>query len=245
VRAACEGGMTAFFPCYNDAGTIATMVILTDITLRTLTDDYEIIVIDDGSRDASRRILQELERRYDRLRLVFHEKNNGYGGALRSGFTAATKELIFYTDGDAQYDPQEVKLLVPQMKDGIDWVNGYKIGRSDPVHRRIIGTIYNHIVKLAFGLRLRDVDCDFRLIRKSVFDQVTLDSDSGVICVEMIKKFQSAGCVAAEVPVHHYHRAYGTSQFFNFRRLLQVGVDLLRLWWKLIIKKGNYSALCR
>jgi glycosyltransferase involved in cell wall biosynthesis len=240
VQEKCEGGITAFFPCYNDAGTIATMVILADMSLRTLTDDYEIVVIDDGSSDASRQILRELQSRYDCLRLVFHEKNKGYGGALRSGFAAASKELIFYTDGDAQYDPQEVKLLVPQMKDGIDWVNGYKIGRSDPIHRKVIGTIYNQIVKLTFGLKLRDVDCDFRLIKKSMFDRVTLNSDSGVICVEMITKFQNAGFVAAEVPVHHYHRAYGSSQFFNFRRLLRVGVDLLRLWWKLVVKR-EYS----
>jgi glycosyltransferase involved in cell wall biosynthesis len=240
VQEKYKGGITAFFPCYNDAGTIATMVVLTDMSLRTLTDNYEIVVIDDGSSDASRQILRELENRYTCLRLVFHEKNKGYGGALRSGFAAASKELIFYTDGDAQYDPQEIKLLVPQMKDGVDWVNGYKIGRSDPIHRQVIGTIYNQIVKLAFGLKLRDVDCDFRLIKKSMFDQVILNSDSGVICVEMITKFQNAGFVAAEVPVHHYHRAYGSSQFFNFRRLLRVGVDLLRLWWKLVVKR-EYS----
>ncbi len=229
--------ISAFFPCYNDAGTIATMVVLTDMTLRTLADDYEIIVIDDGSVDASRKVLRDLENRYDRLRLVFHEKNRGYGGALRSGFAAASKELIFYTDGDAQYDPQELKLLVPQMREGTGWVNGYKIGRSDPLHRRIIGRIYHWMVKLAFGLRLRDVDCDFRLIRRSIFDKVALESDSGMICVEMMKKFQDAGFMVAEVPVHHYHRAYGKSQFFNLGRIFRVGVDLCLLWWELVPKK--------
>lgn len=237
MQTGLSAGISAFFPCYNDAGTIATMVILTDITLRNLTDDYEIIVVDDGSTDASRKVLRDLARWYDKLRLVFHDKNRGYGGALRSGFAAASKELIFYTDGDAQYDPQELKLLVPQMKEGIGWVNGYKRGRSDPLHRRIIGRVYHWMVKLAFGLSLRDVDCDFRLIRRCIFDRVALESDSGVICVEMVKKFQDAGFAAAEVPVHHYHRAYGKSQFFNLRRVFRVGVDLCLLWRELVLEK--------
>jgi glycosyltransferase involved in cell wall biosynthesis len=237
MRTRVSASISAFFPCYNDAGTIATMVVLTDMILRDLTDDYEIIVVDDGSVDASRRVLRDLEGRYDRLRLVFHEKNRGYGGALRSGFAAASKELIFYTDGDAQYDPQELKLLMPKLREGIGWVNGYKIGRSDPLHRRIIGRVYHWMVKLAFGLKLRDVDCDFRLIRSSIFDKVALESDSGMICVEMVKKFQDAGFVFAEVPVHHYHRAYGKSQFFNLRRIFRTGVGLCLLWWKLVFER--------
>jgi len=230
-------GITAFCPCYNDGGTIASMVILMDETCRKLTDDYEIIVVDDGSSDQSRKVLEELKVKYEKLRVILHEKNKGYGGALRSGFAAAKKELIFYTDGDFQYDVTELKNLLPAMKDGVDIVNGYKIARSDPLHRKIIGRMYHFLMKLLFGFKIRDVDCDFRLIRRSVFDKVTLTYDSGIICVELIKKIQDAGFKFAEVPVSHYFRAYGKSQFFNFKRILKVGTNILQLWWQLVIKK--------
>src|SRR3990170_8547589 len=100
--------ISAFFPAYNDAGTIASMITLADQTLRELTDDYEIIVVNDGSSDHTPRVLDEMAALFPRLRIVHHEMNRGYGGALRSGFSNATKELVFYTDGDAQYDPQEL-----------------------------------------------------------------------------------------------------------------------------------------
>lgn len=229
--------ISAFFPCYNDGGTIASMVTLMDLTLRNLTNDYEILVIDDGSSDHSREILKELENRHDRLKVICHEKNMGYGGALKTGFYSANKELIFYTDGDFQYDVSELTKLIPEMKDNIDIVNGYKASRSDPLHRKIIGRTYHWIMRSMFSLRIKDVDCDFRLIRKSVFDKIKLEHNSGIICVEMVKKIQDAGFNFAEVPVHHYFRVYGKSQFFNFRRVFKVSKDILKLWWKLVIKK--------
>src|SRR5512138_2370281 len=118
--------ISAFFPAYNDAGTIASMVVLTDRTLRQLTDDYEIIVVNDGSKDHTAQVLSELESVYRRLRVVNHATNMGYGSALRTGFASATKELIFYTDGDAQYDVRELAELVPRMTGEVDIVNGYK-----------------------------------------------------------------------------------------------------------------------
>lgn len=229
--------ISVFFPAYNDAGTIASLVVLADKTCRQLTDDYEVIVINDGSPDHTGDILSELAAKYPNLRVVTHQKNKGYGGALRSGFDHATKDLIFYTDGDAQYDARELALLVPLMTDDVDVVNGYKISRSDPWHRIIIGNIYRGIIKLAFGLKIRDVDCDFRLIRRKDFNKVRLFSNSGTICVEMVKSLQDAGLRFAECPVHHYHRAYGKSQFFNFKRLFKTFRDLSKLWWKLVIKR--------
>jgi len=226
--------ISAFFPAYNDAGTIASMVVMADRTLRQLTDDYEIIVVNDGSPDHTGEVLEELAARYPRLRVITHPRNRGYGGALRSGFAHATKELVFYTDGDAQYDPRELALLLPALTPDVDLVNGYKIQRHDPLHRIIIGRIYHHLVRVLFRLRLRDVDCDFRLMRRRIFEQIDLQEDSGVICVELMTKVQQAGFRIAEVPVHHYHRAYGKSQFFNFRRIARVGRDLVRLWWQLI-----------
>lgn len=228
--------ITAFFPCYNDSGTIASMVVLADMTLRQLTDDYEVIVVNDGSADHSGEILAELQQRYPQLRVVAHEKNRGYGGALRSGFASATKDLVFYTDGDAQYDPRELAILFNALTDDFDMVQGYKIQRSDPINRKIIGRIYHHVVNIGFGLGLRDVDCDFRLIRRSVFDTVRLESDSGMICVELMKRIKDAGFRIVQVPIHHYHRVVGISQFYNWRRVLRTGIDLLRLWYRLVVQ---------
>jgi glycosyltransferase involved in cell wall biosynthesis len=181
--------------------------------------------------------------------VVHHEKNRGYGGALRTGFETASKELVFYTDGDAQYDPRELAALWPALKGDVDFVNGYKISRHDPLHRVVVGRLYHWFVKLAFGLRLRDVDCDFRLMRRSVFDKVRLTRSSGVICVELMKKVQDHGYRIAQVPVHHFHRSYGKSQFFNFPRVARTLRDLAQLWFELVVRrrhlapgKGNASA---
>jgi len=232
-------GLSIFFPAYNDSGTIASLVITALRTARTLTPDHEVIVVNDGSKDGTAGILEELASIYPQVRVVHHETNRGYGGALRSGFASATRELVFYTDGDAQYDPAEMAALWRRFDDTVDLVNGYKISRSDPLHRIIIGRIYHHTVKLLFGLTVRDVDCDFRMMRRSIFDTVHLEKNSGVICLEMMKKITDAGFRIAEVPVHHYHRAYGRSQFFNFKRLYKTAIDVMKLWYALVVRREH------
>jgi glycosyltransferase involved in cell wall biosynthesis len=233
-------GLSVFFPAYNDGGTIASLVITSIKVAAALTDDFEVIVINDGSTDDTAKILDELARLYpDRVRVVHHDTNRGYGGALRTGFATARKDFVFYTDGDAQYDPAEMALLWEKMTADVDWVNGWKISRSDPLHRIVIGRLYHHYVKLLFGLRVRDVDCDFRLMRRRIFDVVRLEKNSGVICLEMMKKFQDAGFRVAQHPVHHYHRAHGQSQFFNFRRVVRTLIDVHKLWWMLVIRKEH------
>jgi glycosyltransferase involved in cell wall biosynthesis len=232
-------GLSVFFPAYNDSGTIASLVISALHTARRLTPDFEVIIVNDGSADATAEIADELARTYPEVKVVHHPRNRGYGGALRSGFAAATRDLVFYTDGDAQYDPAELALLWERFGEDVDLVNGYKISRSDPFHRIVIGRVYHHTVKLLFGLRVRDVDCDFRLMRRAIFDRVTLEKNSGVICLEMMKKVQDAGFRVAEVPVHHYHRAFGKSQFFNFRRLFKTAIDVARLWFVLVIRREH------
>jgi glycosyltransferase involved in cell wall biosynthesis len=231
--------ISAVFPAYNDAGTIASMVLVAIRALQQETDDYEIIVVNDGSRDHTALVLDELSKLFPKLQVIHHPTNQGYGGAVRSGFAAASKDWVFYTDGDWQYDPLELSRLVEAMRPDVDVVNGYKLGRGDPLYRKIIGRLYHHIVRLAFGFRLRDVDCDFRLIRRTLFERIPLESQTGTICVEMVKKFQDAGCVFAQVPVHHYWRPYGKSQFFNWRRLLRVAGRLAALWWKLVVRKEH------
>jgi glycosyltransferase involved in cell wall biosynthesis len=193
--------------------------------------------VNDGSPDHTGELLDEMARAYPWLKVVHHRQNRGYGGALRTGFETAAKELVLYTDGDAQYDPREFALLLEAYSPNVDFVNGYKIARNDPFHRKVIGRVYHHFVKSAFGLTVRDVDCDFRLMRKSVFEKVTLTRSSGVICVELMKKVTDAGFRIAEVPVHHYHRTYGKSQFFNFPRVLRTLRDLVNLWVELTLTK--------
>ena len=228
-------GLRVFFPAYNDSGTIASMVIRAVQAASTLTPDYEVIVVNDGSADSTASIADELARTYSHVRVVHHHRNRGYGGALQTGFRSATKELIFYTDGDAQYDPVEMTALWARLTPDADLVNGYKISRSDPLHRIIIGRIYHHTVSLLFGLKVRDVDCDFRLMRRSIFDRIQLEKTSGVICLELMKKVHDAGFRIVEVPVHHYHRAFGKSQFFNFPRIGRTAIDVMRLWFALVV----------
>jgi glycosyltransferase involved in cell wall biosynthesis len=234
--------ITAFFPCYNDSGTIASVVIATDRTLRDLADDYEIIVANDASTDNSAEILEELRGLYPRLRVLHHTSNHGYGGNLRSMFAEATKDLIFYTDGDAQYDPAELAQLYPRLGPDVDVVQGWKIERHDPMHRKIIGRVYHHFVKWWFGLHLRDVDCDFRLFRRHVLESFPLESNSGCITVEMMTRIEQGGFRVVEVPVHHYHRAFGESQFFNFPRVARTLVELTGMWFKLKILPRRYAS---
>jgi glycosyltransferase involved in cell wall biosynthesis len=231
--------LSVFFPAYNDAGTIASLVIQAVHVAARLTPDYEVIVVNDGSRDATAQIVDELAKTYPHVRAIHHPANRGYGGALRTGFASASKDLIAYTDGDGQYDPSELEVLWAKLTPDADMITGWKISRSDPLHRIVIGRLYHHVVKLLFRLRVRDVDCDFRLMRREIFDRVRLEKDTGVICLEMMRKIQDAGFRVLEVPVHHYHRAHGKSQFFNFTRVFWTGIDVLRLWLKLVVLGGS------
>ena len=163
--------ISAFFPCYNDESTIAGLVREADAQLRCATDDYEIIVVNDGSRDGSAAVLAELAQQMPRLKVVTHDVNRGYGGALRSGFAAATKELVFYTDGDGQYDVGEIPIMLALLVDDTDFVNGMKMSRSDPTYRVFVGNLHKFVTRWAFWLPIDDVDCDYRLMRRSVLEQ--------------------------------------------------------------------------
>ena len=231
--------LSIFYPCYQDWGTMGSMVMLTVQTAEQLGLDYEITLVDDGSDGHTQDLLTAIEAQYPKVRVIHHETNRGYGAALRTGFSAGTKEWIFYTDGDAQYDVREMAQLIAASGPEVDVVQGYKITRHDPMHRIIIGRIYHWLVKLAFGLKLRDVDCDFRLIRRTVFDTVALKSDSGVICAEMMTKIQRAGFRVVETPVHHYERHHGKSQFFNFPRIYRVAVSLTGLWIRMVLLRKD------
>lgn len=232
-------GISVFFPCYNDFHTIGSLVEKTFTILPTLTDDYEIVVIDDGSSDGSQKLLLDLAEKYPKtFRPIFHKKNRGYGGALKDGFKSARHDLVFYTDGDGQYNVAELPILWDLMTPDVNFVNGIKMERMDFVYRVIVGNFYALLMRWAFLLPIYDVDCDFRLIRRSLLLKLNLESNSGSICVELVKKAQKAGAKFRQVSVHHYPRKYGESQFFKPIRLLKTFKELVPLWWRLMIKGG-------
>jgi glycosyltransferase involved in cell wall biosynthesis len=231
--------ISAVFPAYNDGGTIASMIAAAWIALRQVTQDFEIIVVNDGSSDYTAAMLEEVSTRYPELRVITHPYNQGYGAALRTGFSAAIKDWVFYTDGDSQYNPLELVNLVNALRDGVDVVNGYKLTRNDSWARMVIGRAYHYFVKLLFGIRIRDVDCDFRLIPRNIIEEIDLKSISGAICLELVKKIQDAGYIFAEVPVNHYSRKYGVSQFFVPWRIIRTLRQLAELYWMLVIRKEH------
>ena len=241
--------ITAFFPCYNDAQTIADLVVEADRQLQMLTIDYEIIVVNDGSSDNSAEVLRTLHTRVPRLKVVTHDRNRGYGGALRSGFANATKDFVFYTDGDGQYDVKELPVLLMLMTDDTHFVNGIKMTRQDPPHRVFAGNLHRFLMRWSFWLPVSDVDCDFRLIRRAILERIELRSNSGSICVELVKDAQRAGAQFREVSVHHYARRWGQSQFFKPAKIIRTYADLARMWVELMVvaplRRGPSAKIAR
>ena len=232
--------LSVFFPAYNDAPSLPKLLEKTFKALRGHVADYEVIVVNDGSFDNTAAVLEEQRRIYGAcLRIVTHQKNRGYGGALRSGFQAATKDWVFYTDGDSQYDVSELPRLLELAGNGTGLVNGYKLERHDPAHRIWIGRTYNFCARLLFGIRIRDIDCDYRLIRRDLLDQIQLTSTSGTICVELVRKLEMTGCAVVEVGVRHYPRLYGKSQFFRLRSLATTFYELVRLWVRVVLLRRS------
>jgi glycosyltransferase involved in cell wall biosynthesis len=234
----CVRSVSAFFPCYNDSNTIRQLVETVSAELRQDVPEFEVIIVDDGSTDGSAEVLEEMSSSLG-VRVVTHGRNLGYGSALRSGFAASRFDWVFYTDGDGQYDPSEVRQVIATASEGVDWVQGFKISRSDNLIRGVVGSLYNFTVKLLFGLRMKDVDCDFRMMRRSLLQSVGMSCATGAICLEMMWRFQRRGARFSEVAVHHYPRKYGRSQFFRFRHVSAALLDLARLYLRLRLRRAD------
>lgn len=218
--------ISVFFPCYNDSKTIGQLVLKSNEILKKISSKYEIIVVNDGSQDNSLEVLNRVKKSVKNLRIVNHKKNRGYGGALASGFAAAKYSLVFYTDGDGQYDVSEIPLLLDCLTNDIDVVNGIKMERQDDTIRVVIGNAYKSLVRNIFNLPIYDVDCDYRLIRRRFLNRVKLKYVSAVVCTELVTKLKNNGARFREVSVHHYPRKFGQSQFFKLRPLIKTLLEL-------------------
>ncbi len=219
--------ISVFIPAYNDEKTIGRVILDAIYVLHPLRIDYEIIIVDDGSRDTTAEIIRGLAKTYKMIKLIQHGNNRDYGAALRTGFKAATKEWVFYTDGDGQYDIKEITKLLPYTEDFI-FINGCIIKRKDPAYRIIFGKAYQFLIDTCFGKTLVYTNCDFRLIKKETIDRITINSNSGFAPAEMIVKLTRNGVKAKEVLISHFPRQYGHSQFFNVRKIFGLISDFLK-----------------
>jgi glycosyltransferase involved in cell wall biosynthesis len=235
--------ISAFFPCLDDEATIASMVTAACKTIEEAGADGEVIVVNDGSTDRSQEVLEELSDTQPWLRIVVHEHSRGYGGALLSGFAGATKQWVFYTDGDGQFDPTELALLVDQASADVDVVQGVRRRRAENPVRRLGGRVYHRLVVVLFGLKLKGFDSDFRLIRRSLLEQVELTERSGLIGIEMVRKFQDAGARFVRVPINHYPRLHGRSHRVRVASGPRASWDLFRLWVRLIALRKDRPSL--
>ena len=234
--------LSIFFPFYSDEGTVERQISNAYRTGAVLTEDLEVIAIHGGaSKDGTFQKILEAKKKYPRLIIVDKADNKEGYAVIKHGFAASTKDWIFYTDGDAQYHLEEdlPKLAEKQIETGADVVNGYKKDRGDNLIRTFLGNGYAFFSRLLFRIPIRDTDCDFRLIRKIVMNNITLESKDASILPEMIKKLEMAGAKFVEVPVNHYEREYGKSSYTAFGLLKEKLIGDIKLFLKMrkLIKK--------
>ncbi len=220
--------ISVFLPCYNEQDNVAHIVEQAVAVLKKVTADFEVIIVDDGSSDATGQIADEICDRDGRIRVVHHPTNLGYGAALQSGFKAASKELVFYTDGDGQFDINEMPPLLPLMAE-YDVVSCYRLNRRDPFIRRINGWCWTKLVCLLFGMKIRDIDCAFKLYKREIFDNITLSSTGALIDAEILARAVQKGYHITQRGVHHYARTAGTQTGANLRVILRAFKELLKL----------------
>lgn len=227
-------GLSIFFPFHNEEENIERVVGAALEAAAAVTDDYEVIGVDDGSGDRTGEIGDRLAAENPHVRMVHHGENRGYGGALKSGFAAATKDYVFFSDGDGQFDLGELPNLVELVAGGeCDLALGYRIQRADSFMRSLNAKLYKTLIRILFGLKVRDIDCAFKLIDRKVFEQVHLEAEGALISAELLIKARKAGFRFREVGVHHYPRTAGEQSGANFRVILRTFVEIGKLWRKL------------
>ena len=225
--------VSVFFPCYNEQGNIAALVEKTISVLENLGADFELIIVDDGSSDSTARIAEEIAQKDDRVKVVHHQSNLGYGEALKSGFKAATKELVFYTDGDGQFDIGEMPKLLGLIKE-YDIVSCYRTNRKDSIIRKINGWAWTKLVCLLFGMKVRDIDCAFKLYKREIFDKIKMSSSGALIDTEILARAVREGYTITQKGVHHYPRTAGEQTGANLKVILRAFKELFELRKKIL-----------
>ena len=222
-------------PAFNEEENVERQVAAVDAVCRELRfDDWEILVVDDGSRDRTRAVCEGLRERFPKLKLLVHETNQGYAKALRTGFTSATKPWVFYTDCDNQFDVRELAILLPLLADA-DIVCGFRIYRFDPFTRLVLSWGYNLLVRVLFQIRVRDVDCAFKLFRREVFDKVHIESKKFFVDTEILAKASKVGLRMTEVGVRHYPRTAGSSTVRPSHILSTLG-EIASMWTDIYVR---------
>jgi len=224
-----EKSISVFFPCYNEQGNVAKTVKQAVLILEKLGADFEVIIVDDGSSDKTGQIADEIANNDERIKVVHHPVNLGYGEALKSGFKAATKELVFYTDGDGQFDISEMPQLLPLMSQ-FDIVSCFRLNRQDSLLRKINGWFWTQLVCLLFKMRVRDIDCAFKLYKREIFDNIELSSTGALIDAEILARAVRKGYRITQEGVHHYPRTVGSQTGANLRVIFRAFKELFQLY---------------
>ena len=227
-----NNSISVFFPCYNEQENVRGTVEKALKVLEKLDTDFELIIINDGSSDNTGNIADEIALKNPKIRVIHHHKNLGYGCALQSGFKAATKELVFYTDGDEQFDFSEMPQLLPLMAQ-YDIVSCYRLNRQDSIVRKINGWCWTKLVCFLFKLKLRDIDCAFKLYKTKIFDEISLTSTGALIDTEILARASCKGYRITQIGVHHYPRTVGAQTGANIRVIIRAFKELFRLYYRI------------
>ncbi len=220
--------LSVFFPCYNERESIREMTKKALSVAADICSDFEIILVDDGSTDGTAELADDLANEHPTVRVIHHLKNQGYGAALQSGFRAAVKDYVFYTDGDGQFDLGELPVLTPLIAH-CDIVSGYRINRQDGMLRKLNAFCWNRLVCFLFGLKLRDIDCSFKLYKCDLFDTIEMRSTGALIDTEILARAIRKGYTIAQIGVHHYPRTAGQSTGANLMVILRAFRELFKL----------------
>lgn len=224
--------LSVVIPAWNEEANVAAALKRVSEVVQSLDVDYEIILVNDGSRDRTGEIAKSLIGEIPRLKVVEHYPNRGYGGALKAGFAQASKEWIAFFPSDNQFDFAEIRKLLEKMN-GAAIVSGYRANRQDPLIRKFNAFGWNLVVRLLFGYLARDVDCGFKVFRRKLLDQVTLYSNGAMIDTELLAGARARGYKIAEVPVGHYPRVAGSSTGANLRVIVRAFRDYFQFRWRL------------
>lgn len=220
--------LTIFFPFYNEEDNIERVARSALEAAPKFADDFEIILVNDGSLDRTGAIADRLAEEVPHIRAAHNRPNVGYGGAVRRGFAEAEKEYIFFTDGDGQFDLNEIDRLVALM-DQCDIAVGYRANRADPFMRKVNAWGWRQLIRLLFGVKVRDIDCAFKLLPKTFIDSIELKSEGAMISAELLAKARYRGLRVAETPVSHFERTAGNPTGANFKVILKAFRELFRL----------------